>query len=84
MEFVTGNIDFLNDIDGSYRDDILTKSGKVTQKYKGKFILNAGKNGKAIILRERSDFTDDVGTHKQQIVLNKGFLNIRRNWQSRI
>jgi peptide/nickel transport system substrate-binding protein len=30
----------LNDIDGSYRDDILTKSGKVTQKYKGKFILN--------------------------------------------
>lgn len=40
MEFVTGKIDFLNDIDGSYRDDILTKSGKVTQKYKGKFILN--------------------------------------------
>src|ERR1700744_350672 len=41
MEFVTGNIDFLNDIDGSYRDDILTKSGKVTQKYKGKFTLNS-------------------------------------------
>jgi oligopeptide transport system substrate-binding protein len=41
MEFVTGNIDFLNDIDGSYRDDILTKSGKITQKYKGKFILNS-------------------------------------------
>jgi peptide/nickel transport system substrate-binding protein len=33
-------IDFLNDIDGSYRDDILTKAGKVTQKYKGRFILN--------------------------------------------
>lgn len=30
----------MNDIDGSYRDDILTKVGKVTQKYKGKFILN--------------------------------------------
>ncbi|MDB5025669.1 MAG: transporter substrate-binding protein [Mucilaginibacter sp.] len=41
MEFVTGKIDFLNDIDGSYRDDILTKSGKVTQKYKGRFILNS-------------------------------------------
>lgn len=41
MEFVTGKIDFLNDIDGSYRDDILTKSGLVTQKYKGKFILNS-------------------------------------------
>src|ERR1700761_2634374 len=42
MEFVTGKLDFLNDIDGSYRDDILTKSGGVTQKYKGKFILNSG------------------------------------------
>lgn len=42
MEFVTGKIDFLNDIDGSYRDDILTKSGQVTQKYKGRFILNSG------------------------------------------
>jgi oligopeptide transport system substrate-binding protein len=41
MEFVTGKIDFLNDIDGSYRDDILTKSGKVSQKYKGRFILNS-------------------------------------------
>jgi len=41
MEFVTGKLDFLNDIDGSYRDDILTKSGQVSQKYKGKFILNS-------------------------------------------
>lgn len=40
LEFVKKKLDFLNDIDGSYRDDILTKSGKVTQKYKGKFILN--------------------------------------------
>ena len=42
MEFVTGKLDFLNDIDGSYRDDILTKSGQITQKYKGKFTLNSG------------------------------------------
>ncbi|SDF36202.1 peptide/nickel transport system substrate-binding protein [Mucilaginibacter pineti] len=40
LEFVRKKIDFLNDIDGSYRDDILTKAGKVTQKYKGRFILN--------------------------------------------
>jgi oligopeptide transport system substrate-binding protein len=42
MEFISKKLDFLNDIDGSYRDDILTKSGHVTQKYKGKFILNTG------------------------------------------
>jgi peptide/nickel transport system substrate-binding protein len=42
MEFISKKLDFLNDIDGSYRDDILTKSGRVTKKYKGKFILNSG------------------------------------------
>jgi oligopeptide transport system substrate-binding protein len=42
MEFISKKIDFLNDIDGSYRDDILTKSGRITQKYKGKFIINTG------------------------------------------
>jgi oligopeptide transport system substrate-binding protein len=42
MEFIKKNLDFLNDIDGSYRDDILTKSGQITKKYKGKFILSTG------------------------------------------
>ncbi|HVW98324.1 MAG TPA: ABC transporter substrate-binding protein [Mucilaginibacter sp.] len=42
MEFVSRKLDFLNDIDGSYRDDILTKSGHITQKYKGKFTLSTG------------------------------------------
>ncbi|MGI4728721.1 MAG: ABC transporter substrate-binding protein [Janthinobacterium lividum] len=37
MEFVKHNLDFFNDVDGSYRDDILTKSGKITKKYQGKF-----------------------------------------------
>src|SRR6201996_1934043 len=42
MEFIKKDLDFFNDIDGSYRDDILTKSGHITQKYKGKFILSTG------------------------------------------
>jgi peptide/nickel transport system substrate-binding protein len=42
MEFLSKKLDFLNDIDGSYRDDILAKSGTVTQKYKGKFVINSG------------------------------------------
>lgn len=40
MEFIKGKLDFYNDIDGSYRDDILSKSGHITSKYKGKFIMN--------------------------------------------
>ncbi|MDB4926387.1 ABC transporter substrate-binding protein [Mucilaginibacter sp.] len=42
MEFIKKKLDFFNDIDGSYRDDILTKAGQITQKYKGKFILQTG------------------------------------------
>lgn len=40
MEFIKGDLDFFNGIDGSYRDDILTKSGQLTSKYRGKFIMN--------------------------------------------
>ena len=40
MEFMKKDIDFFDGIDGSYRDDVFTKSGKVTKKYRGKFIIN--------------------------------------------
>jgi len=39
MSFIKKDLDFFNGIDGSYRDDILTKSGHITQKYKGKFTM---------------------------------------------
>ncbi|MDQ7949020.1 MAG: ABC transporter substrate-binding protein [Pedobacter sp.] len=39
MNFLKKDLDFFNSVDGSYRDDILTKSGKMTSKYKGKFQL---------------------------------------------
>lgn len=42
MNFIKKDLDFFNSVDGSYRDDILTKSGKMTTKYKGKFQLIKG------------------------------------------
>ncbi|HTN20975.1 MAG TPA: ABC transporter substrate-binding protein [Pelobium sp.] len=42
MEFLRKQLDYFNSIDGSYRDDILTKSGKMTAKYQGKFHLRKG------------------------------------------
>lgn len=39
MNFLKKDLDFFNSVDGSYRDDILTKSGKMTTKYKGRFQL---------------------------------------------
>ncbi|WP_316804910.1 ABC transporter substrate-binding protein [Pedobacter nototheniae] len=42
MSFLKKDLDFYYSVDGSYRDDILTKSGKMTSKYKGKFQLKKG------------------------------------------
>ncbi len=42
MNFIKKDLDFFNSVDGSYRDDILTKSGRMTSKYKGKFQLIKG------------------------------------------
>ena len=39
MNFIKKDLDFFDKVDGSYRDDILTKSGKMTPKYKDKFQL---------------------------------------------
>jgi oligopeptide transport system substrate-binding protein len=39
MNFIKKDLDYFNSVDGSYRDDILTKSGNMTSKYKGKFQL---------------------------------------------
>ncbi|WP_316734584.1 ABC transporter substrate-binding protein [Pedobacter aquatilis] len=39
MSFLKKDLDFYYSVDGSYRDDILTKSGKMTSTYKGKFQL---------------------------------------------
>ncbi len=33
LQFIQGNLDFLNSIDNSYKDDILTKKGKLQSKY---------------------------------------------------
>lgn len=42
MNFIKKDLDFFNSVDGSYRDDIMTKSGKMTTKYKDKFQLIKG------------------------------------------
>jgi oligopeptide transport system substrate-binding protein len=39
MSFIKKDLDFFNGINGSYRDDILTKSGRISKKYRGKFIM---------------------------------------------
>jgi oligopeptide transport system substrate-binding protein len=37
LEFLKGNIDFMNSIDPSYKDELLTRNGHLNSKYKDKF-----------------------------------------------
>ncbi|UEG49358.1 ABC transporter substrate-binding protein [Ferruginibacter lapsinanis] len=39
LEFRQGRLDFINDIDASFKDEILTKSGNLKKEWEGKLIL---------------------------------------------
>ncbi|HWZ35551.1 MAG TPA: ABC transporter substrate-binding protein [Mucilaginibacter sp.] len=69
MEFVKKNLDFFNDIDGSYRDDILTKSGHITSKYKGKFVLSIGPYLNTLYLGMLVDTTLPIVKHSPLRIL---------------
>ncbi|WP_299256564.1 ABC transporter substrate-binding protein [uncultured Aquimarina sp.] len=42
LQFAKGNIDFLNSLDASYKDELLTPSGKLRDKYKDQVNLSKG------------------------------------------
>ncbi|MBI5218694.1 MAG: ABC transporter substrate-binding protein [Bacteroidia bacterium] len=39
MEFILGNIDFLSGVNASYKDELITKSGKLNPKYRDRFTM---------------------------------------------
>ncbi len=40
LEFAKGNLDFISGIDASYKDELLSRSGKLNEKYAGKFNMS--------------------------------------------
>lgn len=40
MEFRQGNLHFINDIDASFKDEVLNKKGELRSEWKGKVVLN--------------------------------------------
>jgi peptide/nickel transport system substrate-binding protein len=39
LEFIKGNIDFLSGINAAYKDELISRSGKLNPKYSGRFVL---------------------------------------------
>ena len=42
LEFVKGNLDFISGIDASYKDELLTRTGGLREKYRDKFKMETG------------------------------------------
>ncbi len=42
LQFAKGNIDFLNSLDASYKDELLTPGGKLREKYKDRINISKG------------------------------------------
>lgn len=41
LEFVKGNLDFMNSLDASYKDEILTRTGQLKKKYQGRIEMKS-------------------------------------------
>lgn len=41
LEFVKGNLDFMNSLDASYKDEILTRTGQLKAKYQGRIVMES-------------------------------------------
>ncbi len=42
LQFIQGNLDFMKSLDASYKDEILSTSGELVEKYKDKVIMQKG------------------------------------------
>lgn len=76
LEFVKGNIDFISGIDPNYKDEILTRSGKLQPKYKDKINLITQPYLNTEYLGFKMDVNDEKNPLKDKRVrqaINYGF-----------
>ncbi|SNR39238.1 peptide/nickel transport system substrate-binding protein [Lutibacter flavus] len=74
LQFIQGNIDFMSSIDASYKDDLLTTDGKLTDSYKDKINMVTGPYLNTEYLGVYMD-ADEKEVHSKKIrqALNYGF-----------
>ena len=63
LEFQQGRLDFINDIDASFKDEILTKNGELRKEWEGKIILNKHPYLNIEYLGILSDSLNDIVRH---------------------
>lgn len=74
LQFIQGNLDFLNSIDASYKDDLLTIEGKLRKRYASKINMTSGPYLNTEYLGVYLDAEEDeVQSIKIRKALNYGF-----------
>ena len=74
LQFIQGNLDFINGLDPSYKDDLLNSKGELQPKYNGQIKLLTGPYLNSEYLGFRMDGTDEVVKDKRiRQALNIGF-----------
>ena len=74
LQFVQGNLDFLNSIDASYKDDLLTSEGTLTERYTSKINMVSGPYLNTEYLGVYLDAEEDeVQSLKIRKAINYGF-----------
>lgn len=74
LQFVQGNLDFLNSIDASYKDDLLTIEGELTKRYASRINMVSGPYLNTEYLGVYLDAEEDeVQSLKIRKALNYGF-----------
>lgn len=73
LEFVKGNIDFISGIDPNYKDEVLTRSGKLQPKYQDKIQLLTQTYLNTEYLGFRMDLNSPLQDKRIRQAINHGF-----------
>lgn len=73
LEFIKGNIDFISGIDPNYKDEVLTRSGKLQPKYKNKIQLLTQTYLNTEYLGFRMDLDSPLQDKRVRQAINHGF-----------
>lgn len=73
LEFVKGNIDFISGIDPNYKDEVLTRSGKLQPKYENKIKLLTQTYLNTEYLGFRMDLNSPLNDKRVRQAINHGF-----------
>lgn len=73
LEFIKGNIDFISGIDPNYKDEVLTRSGKLQPKYKNKIQLLTQTYLNTEYLGFRMDLNSPLRDKRVRQAINHGF-----------